>query len=312
MRRIRFIFPLLFVMLPALLAQDSQDPYTLKIDVPVVSLDVVVSDDKGLLVNNLTKGDFQLFEDGAPQEIRFFSPVSAPYNVFLLFDRSGSTQKKWAFMQNAVVKFIENLRPQDRVALASFDNGYDVHLSWTTDRTKAIRALDEVVKRREVNGTRFYAAMDRTLRREFKNVVGRRAVVVLTDGQDTSYLYEYDRELKRALKSASEQRIPVYFVALEDEAAAYVILPRTRQYLIEVREHMQQLADSSGGQLLFPKTLNDVMPLYEQIGRALGTSYSLGYIPTMQVRSGSFRKVEVKARPSGLKLTQSRTGYVAR
>ena len=77
-------------------------------------------------------------------------------------------------------------------------------------------------------------------------------------------------------------------------------------------KHMQQLADSSGGQLLFPKTLNDVMPLYEQIGRALGTSYSLGYIPTMQVRSGSFRKVEVKARPSGLKLTQSRTGYVAR
>jgi hypothetical protein len=176
-----------------------------------------------------------------------------------------------------------------------------VHLSWTTDRTRAILALDEIVRKRDVDGTRFYAAQERTLRREFRNVVGRRAVVVLTDGQDTSYSHEYDQDLKNALKAARELRIPVYFVALENEGDARIVLPRTRQYLLEVREYMQQLADSSGGQLLFPKTLQDVMPMYEQIGRARGTSYSLGYVPSGQARGGGYRRLEVKTRAGGLR-----------
>jgi VWFA-related protein len=133
----------------------AQDLYTLKVDVPVISVDVAVTDSNGELVSELTQDDFQIFEDGALQEIRFFSPVSAPYNVFLLFDRSGSTRSKWSFMRNAVVRFIERLRPQDRIAMGSFDEKFDVHLRWGADLGKAIRALDEIVKPREVNGTRF-------------------------------------------------------------------------------------------------------------------------------------------------------------
>jgi Ca-activated chloride channel family protein len=290
----------------------GQDPYTLKIDVPIVSVDVAVSDSKGLLVNDLTKSDFQIYEDGASQEIRFFSPVSAPYNVFLLFDRSGSTRNKWRFMENAVIKFIENLRPQDKIALGSFDDKFDVHLRWSTDRARAITALAEIVKPREVNGTRLYDALERALTREFKDVVGRRAVVVLTDGQDTSFFLEYDRDFKKVLKAARERRIPVYFVALENEANAYVVLPTTRKYLAAVRSNMEALSETSGGQVLFPKTLDDVMPLYEQIGRALGTSYSLGYIPSKAAPDRVFRRIDVKTRASGLRLTQSRSGYTAR
>jgi Ca-activated chloride channel family protein len=290
----------------------AQEPYTLKVDVPVVSVDVAVSDAKGLLVNHLTRTDFQIYEDGTSQEIRFFSPVSAPYNVLLLFDRSGSTRNQWPFMQSAVSKFMENLRPQDKIALASFDDKFDMHLRWTTDRAKAIAALDELVKPRPVNGTRLYAALERSLTKEFKDVVGRRAVVVLTDGQDTSFFLEYDREFKNAAKAARERRIPVYFVALENEANAFVILPTTRKYLAGVRANMELLSESSGGQVLFPKTLEDVMPLYDQIGRALGTSYSLGYIPSTPPSDRAFRRIEVRTRTSGLRLTQSRSGYVGR
>src|SRR5215471_3529419 len=93
----------------ALLSTLLQEPYTVKVDVPVVSLDAVVSDAKGALVNDLTKADFQILEDGIPQEIRFFSPVSAPYNVFLLFDRSQSTRDNWTFMQKAVLKFMDGM-----------------------------------------------------------------------------------------------------------------------------------------------------------------------------------------------------------
>jgi Ca-activated chloride channel homolog len=298
--------------LVALYVVAAQDPYTLKVEVPVVSVDVTVTDAGDAMVNDLTKNDFQIFEDGVPQEIRFFSPVSAPYNVFLLFDRSGSTQFDWPFMQNAFVKFVEDLRPQDRVALGSFDDGYDVHVPWTGDHAKVIAGLEKVVHGRKGNATRFYSALDRTLRREFRNVVGRRAVVVLTDGKDTEYLWESDGDLKKALKAVSEQRIPVYIVALRDEADSRVILPQTKRYLFDIREFMQQFADRSGGQLLFPKALDDVTAMYERIGRALGTSYSLGYIPSNQTPGGRYRRVEVKTRADGLRLTQSRTGYVGR
>jgi Ca-activated chloride channel family protein len=215
-------------------------------------------------------------------------------------------------MQSAVVKFIENLRPQDKIALGSFDDKFELHLRWSADRAKAIAALSKIVEPRDVNGTRLYAALERTLTREFKDVVGRRAVVVLTDGQDTSFFLEYDRDLKRALKAAGERRIPVYFVALESEAAAYVVLPTTRKYLAAVRTNMQLLSESSGGQVLFPKTLDDVMPLYEKIGRALGTSYSLGYISSKTNPDREFHRIEVKTKNNSLRLTQSRMGYTAR
>ncbi len=289
----------------------AQDPFTLKVDVPIVFVDVTVTDSKGVLVNNLSKADFEIDEDAVLQDIRFFSPVSAPYNVFLLFDRSASTKSKWPFMQKAVLRFIENLRPQDRIALGSFADDFDVHLHWTSDHAKAIGALNQAMNTKN-DGTLFYLALDRALRREFRGVTGRRAVIVLTDGQDIPYLFENERDLKRALKSAREQRIPIYLVALRNDADAYVVLQSTRLYLERVKENMQSFADASGGQLLFPSTLDDVVPLYDQIGRALGTSYSLGYVPPGPGRRGAYRRIEVKTRINGLRVTQSRAGYVVR
>ena len=298
-------------LMAALLVVGLQDPYTVKVDVPVVSVDVVVADSKDSLVNDLAKADFQIFEDGVEQEVRFFSPVSAPYNVFLLFDRSESTRDNRTFMQKAVVKFIEGLRPQDRVALGSFDEGYEILVPWTSNHSTVVRALDKLVAVRESNGTRFYAALDRTLRREFKNAAGRRAVVVFTDGKDTDLAFESDKELRRALKSSQEERIPVYIVALENAQDKFAILPTSRRYLNDIRDNMRQLSDLSGGQTLFSKSLEEIAGMYAELGRALGTSYSLGYIP-LQERRGGYRRVEVKTRPTGLRVTQSRQGYTYR
>jgi len=308
MHRIWQVAACLQLIVSPLLAQDS--PFTVKVDVPVVSVDVVVTDAAGELISNLNKDDFEIYEDGTSQPIQFFSPVSAPYNVFLLFDRSASTQENWTFMQQAVVRFIENLRPQDRVAIATFAKDFAVSLAWSADRKKAVAALDRIGQLNDGSETRLYAALDRTLRREFKNVIGRRAVIVLTDGKDTEYAYENDGDLKKALKAAAQERVPIYFVAVEDEADARIILPRTRQYLFEVRDYMHQLAERSGGQVLQPKTLNDLTPMYDQIGRAFGTSYSLGYIPAAAAK-GTHR-ILIKTRSAGPRITQSRDVYTTR
>jgi Ca-activated chloride channel family protein len=308
MSRIRRIVAYFFFLVPPLLAQDT--PFTMKVDVQVVSVDVVVTDANGELVNDLKPGDFQIYEDGVPQEVRFFSPVAAPCNVFLLFDGSGSMKTQWRFMQDAVYRFISKLRPQDHIAIASFAKGYTIHVPWTLDREDAILALNKVIERRDRTETRLYSALERTLRREFDEIDGRRAIIVLTDGRDTDYSHESSQDLKKALRAAQEERIAVYFVAL-DGADLSSAPPRLRSYMLEVRSYMTMIADSSGGSVLFPNALKDLTPMYAQIGKTLVTSYSLGYIPTAPAQKGELRHIEVKALPSGVHLKQSRSGYTA-
>jgi Ca-activated chloride channel family protein len=287
-----------------------QDPYTLKLDVPVVSIDVTALDGKDNLVSNLNKNDFLIYEDGVPQEIRFFSPVSTPYHVFLLFDSSGSTLNNRDFMRNAAAKLIENLRPQDSIAVGSFADTFQLNLRWTTDHQKAAAALDAIARSNESQETHFYAALDRILRSEFKGVVGRRAVVVLTDGEDTQLLYE-SKAAKSVLQSSREQRIPVSIVVLPKEPATQLFFENTLAYFEDVRFNLQRIVDNSGGEILFSKDLSEVELLYEQIGRRLGTAYSLGYVPSNSLKDGTLRTIEVKSSRNSLRLIQSRKGYYA-
>lgn len=318
----------------------AQEPlYTLKVDVPIVSIDVAVQDTAGKTITDLSMDDFELYENGVRQDIRYFSPAATPYNVLLLFDRSGSTQHKWPFMQRAAAGFIASLRPQDRVAIGTFDYQLQIQTPWTGDRSKALLALPELIHAKAPGGTNLYDALDRSLRREFRRVTGRRALLVLTDGRDTSLYRELvtrnrlldpseDRPFQKALKTAREQRIPAYFVALNTEknlepnpmgADEYRNLqiifrntPMPQRYLDQVRIRMEQMAELNGGRILYPDRVEEIIPLYEQIGRELGTSYSLGYVSSNAGKDGSFRRIEIRARDRQLRFTQSRAGYYAR
>src|SRR5262245_32440349 len=158
--------------------------YTLKVDVPFVSVDVTIQDESGKQVNDLSVDAFTVYENGSRQDVVQFLPVSTPYNILLLFDRSGSTQDKWLLMQRAVAGFIASIRPQDRISIATFDYTVEVQLPWTGDRYKALLVLPELIRAKRIGGTDFYRALDQTLRREFKKTTGRRSLVVLTDGRD--------------------------------------------------------------------------------------------------------------------------------
>jgi VWFA-related protein len=321
-----------------LVSAELQD-YKLQVDVPFVSVDVTVLDVGGMMVSNLSENAFTVLENGVPQQIVHFLPVSTPYNILLLFDRSGSTQDKWLLMQRAVAGFIANLRPQDRIAIATFDYELELQLQWTNDRKKSLLVLPQLIQMNRIGGTDFYRAVERTIRREFSKVTGRRALVVLTDGRDTSLYKEVvtrnrllepkaDRPYQNALKAARAQRIPAYFVAFntdknfepnliggdEYRSLRQIFKDRTiaDRYLSGVRMRMEELAEASGGQVLYPQRLEDIVPLYQQIGSELGTSYTLGYVSSNGATDGSFRRIEVRSKESGLRLTQSRTGYYAK
>ena len=314
----------------------AQEPvYTLKVDVPLVSLEVAVFDAGGRPVTTLTREDFHVYEDGVIQDLRNFAPVATPYNILLLFDRSGSTQDQWLFMQRAVARFIDNLRPQDRVAIAAFDDEFEVLHDWKDSRRDATLSLARLIKPKAAGGTDFYNSVDRAVRRQFRNVTGRKAVIVFTDGRD-SRLYRQtvtlnrapaiseDRDFQKTLHDVGQSGIPVYFVALntdrnlESEGNDYTMLkrifPRTtapHDFLVGARERMEQLSEVTGGRIFFPAALEDVVQLYAQIGTELGTSYSLGYIPLSAARDGKFRRIEVRVGEAD-RVWQSRTGYYSR
>src|SRR5438270_798468 len=125
---------LLLTMVTAACMWGQEQVFTLKVEVPWVTVDVTVTDNSGKTVSDLTARDFQVFENGVPQKIDSFAPIAAPYNVLLLFDRSGSTEHKWTFMQRAAAGFIANLRPQDRAAVDSFDFQFEEIAPWTLRR----------------------------------------------------------------------------------------------------------------------------------------------------------------------------------
>jgi Ca-activated chloride channel homolog len=335
----RSIFGLVIAAFVSGALVSAQTPeYTLKVDVPYVSVDVTAQDEAGKPINDLSASTFAVYENGIRQELVYFLPVSTPYNVFLLFDRSGSTQDKWVLMQRAVAGFITGLRPQDRIAIAAFDYEIELLLPWTSDRQKALLALPQLTRPNRIGGTNFYGSAERALQREFRNVKGRRALVVLTDGRDTS-LYKYvvnknrlleaedDRTYQKLLKEARRQRTPVYFVAFNtdknfepniiggDEYRFLRVIFRESsiadRYLAGVRARMEELADVSGGRILYPEHLEDIVPLYRQIGTELGISYTLGYVSSNSAPDGSFRRIEVRTTNSNLRLTQSRNGYYA-
>jgi VWFA-related protein len=333
----QWIRPILIaaVSTTCVLAQESV--YTLKVDVPVVSVDVAVFDADNKPVTLLGMEDFLIYEDGIPQQIRNFSPVSTPYNILLLFDRSGSTESQWKLMRSAVAGFLRNLRPQDGAAVVAFDADYQRLSGWSVGHESTLKSLDALLEPHpESNGvTELYRALEHAVDREFRGVTGRRALIAFTDGRDDSLSRETvsknrvvgtaeDRSFQKTLRSIQKQQTPIYFVAVNtdrnldptDPGVDYLrlrkIFPDSAiplQFLSEARTRMEAIANASGGRVFFPERIEDVIPLYDQVGREISSSYSLGYAPMSARKDDRLRHVEVRARGDGRRVWQSRTAY---
>ena len=328
---------LILVFVSTAFAHGRAQDFTLRVDVPLVSLDVSITDEKGQPVDGLGPADFEVFENGTPQQIRYFGSSTAPYHVYLLFDSSGSTQHKWDFMRSAVAGFLDYIKPQDRVSIGIFDERLTTLGEWDDPRENTLQALNPLIEGQRPGGTtEFYRSLENTIKKSFDHILERRAVIVLTDGRDTSLYREIvrrnrimqpedDRRFKRLYQTALESRIPVYFIAVNtdlnldgntagaDEYRNLQIIfgdsPVPERYLEQVRIRMERVAEASGGKILFPRTLEEVVPLFEQIGKTLGHAYSLGYVPEAGNPDEQLRRIVVKVGNEGYNVGQSRGEY---
>jgi Ca-activated chloride channel family protein len=284
---------LLIALIAAASVQAQDSPYTLKVDVSMVSVDVIVFSPTGTPVMGLTKRDFAIYEAGRRQEIQSFSAIDAPYNILLVIDRSGSMSSIFSLLIDAVNRFINNLRGQDRVALAVFDNSVKRLVNWRSVRLGS----KQTVKLDAGGGTNFYGALEWAAK-DLRKVRGRKAALFFTDGEDNRIfdVMEDAKAFRRSLRAVREAEAPFHFVGLDVNRAA---------------DHLKRLADETGGRIYFPEKVEELVPLYDQISRDLGISYTIGYLSDNPARDGVYRRIEVKVPGTEYRVSQSRPGYNA-
>ena len=333
---IRFVWPLLLLIATVCLQAQERTP-TFRVDVPLVSLDVQVADTAGHPLTNLTQDDFQIFEDDDPREIKNFSAVETPYNILALFDCTGSTREAWPFLFQSLNRFLSTLREQDRVSVLAFGAGTSTLLDWTSRTAKPL-SFQLKTPSPLCDQTNFYGAVSAAARR-MQNIEGqRKGVIVFTDGVhggipsrpmrvgDTTVSRFVDSSEDSAflsMRAAVESSGAVfYFIAVNtDLNAANVdagdLFPGT-QYtplavfnLQQVRSRMEQIAQVSGGRIVFSQRNSDTGSLFDNITRDLGISYSLSFTPTANV-DGKFHLISVRVRDGKMQVRQSRDGYYAR
>jgi VWFA-related protein len=154
-----------------------------RVNTTLVTLPVSVSDRDGRYIPNLRKEDFRLWEEGVEQNVAFFSSVDKPFSVVLMIDTSGSTRFRLDEIQDAAITFVNQLRQDDRVMVVSFDDNIKVLSEFTSDRSR----LRNAIRRTEPGeGTKLYEAVDFVMNQRLNNENGRKAIVLFTDGVDTT------------------------------------------------------------------------------------------------------------------------------
>jgi VWFA-related protein len=160
---------------------DSND--VIRVNTNLVTIPVSVMERDGRYVPNLRKEDFRLWEDGVEQQIAFFQTVDKPFSVVLVLDTSSSTRFKMEEIQDAAITFVNQLQPQDKVMVVSFDDKVRVLADFTNDRR---RLRDAILQTHTGDGTRLYDAVDMIINQKLSRMEGKKAIVLFTDGVDTT------------------------------------------------------------------------------------------------------------------------------
>jgi len=324
MKVARPLLGLLLAGAPALFAQarppePPPEDQVIRVDVNLVNLFFSVRDRRGGYVSTLTREDFTVYEDGKLQEIRYFSrETDQPLTLGLLVDVSGSQEALIEQERSASSRFFQRvLRPKDMAFLISF--GVDAEL--LQDLTGSTALLAKGLERLRLNanvsglsptgppvpvpggprGTILYDAVWLASREKLRGEVGRKALIVITDGVDVGSRVK----LEGAIEEAQRADAIVYVVLFED--------PRYTSWQyggVSGEGAMRRLATETGGRIFRVSRRETLDDIYDTIQAELRSQYSIAYAPTNQARDGSFRRIEVKSKKRDYRV-QVRRGYYA-
>jgi Ca-activated chloride channel homolog len=308
-----------------------------RVNTTLVTIPVSVMDRDGRYVPNLLKDDFRIWEDGVEQEVAFFASVDKPFSVVLMLDTSPSTQFRLEDIHDAAITFINQLRPDDRVMVVSFNDNIKVLSEFTTDRNKLQRAI----QRAETDdGTRLYDAVDMVMNEKLSRVQGRKAIVLFTDGVDTT---SRRANFESNMMDAQELDALIYPVQYDTSQDMNVGGPNfpTRQVDIWgqilggifgggrrgggypprssrgtgrgdyelASQYLRELANTTGGREYLADSLQNMSVAFANVAEELRRQYSIGYYPKRPPQVGQRRQIKVRAKQPNLAV-RARDSYI--
>jgi VWFA-related protein len=295
----------------------GQDPVeTIRIDTDLVDLKVsVIGSAPSKTVPMLEQRDFVVLEDGAPQEISFFAAADAPFDLVLLLDLSGSNSKKLKMIRNSAKRFVEATRPTDRVAIVSFTDQPALYSSFTLDRAKLKKSIDQMED--AYGGTNFWDSLNWVVKVLTPQASGRRnAVVVMTDGVDNALPDVYGEgsstdfnSLLENIRNSETIVFPIYLDTEEENVKDHHV-PRAAYAL--AREQLALISSACATPMYRAAKLSDLDKVYSQVVHDLSTVYSIGYRPSNKTLDGKWRSVEVRLVQKPDLLARTKRGYYAK
>ena len=319
----------------------------IKVETSLVTMPVSVLDRDGRFVSGLSQRDFQIFENGAQQKIEYFQSVEQPFTVILMIDVSPSTQFRIDEIQNAAISFVDQLRPNDRVMVLSFDE----HVRVLTEPTNNRAQLRSAIRMAEFgDGTSLYEAVDNALNRQLARIQGRKAIVLFTDGVDTT---SRRADIQSTLADVEESDALVYPIRYNTQRDIYaggggggMGYPRSRRGgrvgggwggVIGIilgggippigpggpvggaggsrgeyergRQYLEELANKSGGRHFEADSTYDLDTAFAGIAEELRRQYSVGYYPENVGQKGERRQIKVRVMRPGL-VVRAKTSYI--
>jgi VWFA-related protein len=304
-RQLRWALPAACAL--ALLGQE-----TIKVDVDIVNVLATVRSKNGGLVGNLSKEDFTIFENGQKQDLKYFTrETDLPLTLGLLVDVSKSMEALIEVEKQAAGRFFgEVLREKDQAFIISFGSEAELLQDYTNSRRLLQKGLDQlrlnapveglhpgpVPTAHAIRGTILWDAVYLAAAEQLKNQVGRKALIIISDGVDHGSRYRLDQ----AIKAAQMADAIVYGIVYSD--------PRYSGWGGD--GDLKRLATETGGRTLRIDRKHSLPDIFKEIQEELRTQYALGYTPANSTKDGSFRKIEIKTPDKDLKV-QARKGYFA-
>jgi Ca-activated chloride channel family protein len=279
---------------------DQEDKNRIVLDVSRVNLLFTVSDKKGRFITDLTKSDFEVFESKKPQSILEFNAESnLPLRLAILIDTSNSIRERFRFQQEAATEFVNDVvRPrQDKAIVVSFDTAAELVADLTDEPEVLAKAIQGL---RPGGGTSMYDAIFFACRDKLMQdqplYKFRRAMVVLSDGEDNQSRYTRDQALEMAQKA---------------DVVVYTISTNMTRIETEGDKVMKYFAAETGGQAFFPFRAQDLNQSFENIANELRHQYNIFYRPEPLKADGLYHPVDIRVKAHKDMLVRARKGYYA-
>ena len=305
--RSRYLVPFFLVVLcssslsqaPSASQERPDAPYRIKVNSNLVVLHATALDHKGMLVSGLDQENFQVYEDGALQQIKYFSHEDIPVTVGLVIDNSGSMGKKRAEVIAAALAFARSSNPQDQMFVVNFNEHVRFALPGDASFTGQVPELEVALSRIITNGrTALYDAVAAALEHLKKGDRDKKVLIIISDGGDNASKHT----LAQIMSMAQHSDAIIYTIGLfeeEDEDRNPHVLT--------------QFAKDTGGDVFLPQSLKEAVPICERIARDIRNQYTIAYVPANKKRDGAYRAIQVRASVPGRGhlLVRTRGGYRA-